>query len=298
MKIVQCVPNFSEGKDLAKVEEIVSVIKNKPGYKLISYEPDPNYNRTVVTLVGDPEAIYEAVIALVAKTTELIDLTKHHGEHPRMGAMDVIPFVPIHGITMQECVEIARKLGSELAERFNIPIFLYEEAATCSERVNLADIRRGEFEGMAKKLKNAKWQPDFGQNLHPTAGVIAVGARFPLIAYNINLGTADISIANAIAKTIRHSSGGFRYIKAGAAALEDKGIVQVTMNITNYQKTSVYRVFEAVKIEAKRYGVPILGSEIIGLIPLEALTQSLAYYLGLTDFNEKKVLEAHLIASE
>lgn len=295
MKIIQCVPNFSEGKDLEKVEEIVSVLKNKAGFKLVSYEPDPNYNRTVVTLLGEPEAILTSLIDLVGKTTSLIDLNHHLGEHPRMGAMDVIPFIPIQNIKMKECVLLANRLGKIINEKYQIPVFLYEEAATQPNRINLADIRKGEFEGMAEKLLDPNWTPDFGKNLHPTAGAVAIGARVPLIAYNINLGTSDIKIANEIAKTIRHSSGGFRYIKAGAASLEDKGIVQVTMNITNYQKTSIYRVFETVKMEARRYGVKVLGSEIVGLVPLEALVETSSYYLGLTDFNAKKVLETHLL---
>jgi len=296
LKIVQCIPNFSEGKDLEKVEEIVRVLKDREGFKLISYEPDKNYNRTVVTLLGDPYQIYDALIDLVGKTTELIDLNNHTGEHPRMGAMDVIPFVPISNIKMKECIEISKKLGKELNERYNIPIFLYEDSATCEQRENLSDIRKGEFEGMNEKIKTKEWAPDFGsQEIHPTAGVTAVGARQPLVAYNINLDTNDLTIAKAIAKTIRNISGGFRYIKAGAADLPDKNIVQVTMNITNYKKTSIYRVFETVKMEAKRYGINVLGSEVVGLVPLEALTQSLEYYLGLTDFKVEKVLETHLI---
>jgi glutamate formiminotransferase / 5-formyltetrahydrofolate cyclo-ligase len=296
MKIIQCVPNFSEGKDLDKVEEIVGVFKNKPGFKLVSYEPDKDYNRTVVTLLGDPEAIKEAVIEMVGKTTQLIDMNTQRGEHPRMGATDVIPYVPIRGIKMKECVKLANETAQMIWEKYQVPIFLYEEAATQESRVNLSDIRKGEFEGMATKIKDLSWKPDFGNaEIHPTAGVTAVGARAPLVAYNINLDTKNIKIAEEIAKTIRHSSGGFRFIKAGAAELVDKGIVQVTMNITNYKKTSIYRVFETVKMEAKRYGVQICGSEIVGLVPLEAMTESLAYYLGLTDFDVSKVLETHLI---
>jgi len=296
MKIVQCVPNFSEGKDLEKVEKIVSVFKNKEGIKLVSYEPDKDYNRTVVTLLGEPYAIKAAVIEMVGLTTELIDLNIHRGEHPRMGATDVIPFVPIKDIKMKECVKLAVETAKEINERYHIPIFLYEEAASSEARINLSDIRKGEFEGMATKIKDPVWAPDFGNSeIHPTAGATAVGARAPLVAYNVNLDTKNIKIAEEIAKTIRHSNGGFRYIKAGAAELIDKGIVQVTMNITNYKKTSIYRVFETVKMEAKRYGVTVLGSEVIGLVPLEAITDSLTYYLGLTDFDVKKVLETHLL---
>ncbi|HEY8364327.1 MAG TPA: glutamate formimidoyltransferase [Haloplasmataceae bacterium] len=295
MKIVQCVPNFSEGQDLDKVEKIVSCLKNKPGFKLVSYEPDPNYNRTVVTLLGEPYSIKNAVVEMVGLTTELIDLNHHVGEHPRMGATDVIPFIPIRNITMEECCEIAKSCAKEINEKYDIPIFLYEEAASNSDRVNLANIRKGQFEGMKEKIKLPEWYPDYGRpEIHPTAGAIAVGARFPLVAFNINLDTDNVEIANKIAKAIRYSNGGFRYIKAGPAEMKDKGIVQVTMNITNYQKTAIYRVFETVKMEAKRYGVNVLGSEIIGLVPMEALVESLEYYLGLEGFNMNKVLESHL----
>lgn len=298
MKIVQCVPNFSAGRDLQIVEEVVSCLKNKPGFKLISYEPDPNYNRTVVTLIGDPYAISDAIIEMVGATTRLIDLNHHQGEHPRMGAIDVIPFVPIANIKMKECVKIATALGKAIYEKYNIPIYLYEEAATNPKHVNLADVRRGEFEGLDKKMTDPDFFPDFGTVKHPTAGATAVGAREPLIAYNINLNTQDMRIAENIAKAIRHSNGGFRYIKAGAANIPDKGIVQVTMNITNYKKTAIYRVFETVKMEAKRYGVEVLGSEIIGLTPLAAIYESLTYYLGLTDFSKDKIIESHLLDSK
>lgn len=296
MKIVQCVPNFSEGKDLEIIEAIVSPLKNKPGFKLISYEPDANYNRTVVTLLGDPYAISEAIIEMVEQTTKYIDLNKHHGEHPRMGAIDVIPFIPIANIKMKECVKIATSLGKTINEKFNIPIYLYEEAATNPKHVNLADVRKGEFEGLDDKMKDPDFYPDFGSNSkHPTAGATAVCAREVLIAYNIDLNTTNIEIADNIAKAIRNSSGGFRYIKAGSANIPDKGIVQVTMNITNYKKTSIYRVFETVKMEAKRYGVEVLGSEIVGLTPMRALCESLAYYLGLHDFDQNKIIDTHLV---
>jgi glutamate formiminotransferase len=295
MKIVQCVPNFSEGRDKGKIEAIVSVLKNKPGFKLISYEADPSYNRTVVTLLGEPNAVKDAVIEMVGKTTELIDLNHHSGEHSRMGALDVIPFIPIKDITMEECVEVAKACAEAISTKYQIPIFLYEAAASSEARVNLANIRKGQFEGMKSKIKEKEWAPDFGKaEIHPTAGATAVGARLPLVAFNINLGTNDIEIAAKIAKAIRNSSGGFRYIKAGPAEIKEKGIVQVTMNITNYKKTSIYRVFETVKMEAKRYGVNVLGSEIIGLVPMEALVESIEYYLGLDGFSMDKVLETNL----
>ncbi len=295
MKIVQCVPNFSEGRDHLRIEEIVGVLKDKQGFKLVNYESDPSYNRTVVTLLGDPYAIKDAVIEMCGKTTELIDLNHHTGEHSRMGALDVVPFIPIKDITMEECVEIAKVCAKEINERYHIPIFLYEEAATSEARVDLANIRKGQFEGMKDKIKLPEWAPDYGvPEIHPTAGAIAVGARLPLVAFNINLATNNMEIAKAIAKAIRFSNGGFRYIKAGPAEIKEKGIVQVTMNITNYKKTPIYRVFETVKMEAKRYGVSVTGSEIIGLVPMEALVESMEYYLGLEGFNMSKVLETNL----
>ena len=296
MKIVQCVPNFSEGCNQDIINEIISPLKDKEGFKLISVEADKDYNRTVVTLLGDGMAMIDALCDFVGKAIKLIDLNIHKGEHPRMGAVDVIPFVPIKNIKMAECVNLAKSLGERIAKEYKFPVFLYEEAASSPERINLADIRKGEFAGMKEKIKQEKWAPDYGYpEIHPTAGAIAIGARKPLIAYNINLGTTDLKIARAIAKVIRHSGGGFRYVKAGAAKLAEKNIVQVTMNLTDYQGTALYQVMEAVKIEAKRYGVNVLGSEVIGMMPLEAALDSLAYYLGLSDFDAKKILETHLL---
>jgi len=293
-KIVQCVPNYSEGRDLEKVEKIVASYKNKEGVKLLSCEPDADYNRTVVTVIGDPVAVAEAVVESAGVAAEVIDMTTHSGEHSRMGALDVAPFIPIKDMTMDECVEIAVKVGEELFEKHGIPVFLYEEAATRPERTNLAKVRKGQFEGMSEKLKDPEWHPDFGKTeIHPRAGVTAVGARMPLVAYNIDLDTSNIEVGKKIAAAIRHSGGGFRYIKAGA--VETKGIIQVTMNITNYKKTSIYRVFETVKMEAKRYGVGVTGSEIVGLAPMEAFVESAEYYLGLYGFSKDKVLETHLM---
>jgi glutamate formiminotransferase len=295
-QIVQCVPNFSEGRDLEKVEAIVSVLKDREGVELVSYEPDGDYNRTVVTLLGDPKHIVEAVIELAKKTTELIDLNVHTGEHSRMGALDVVPIIPIKNISMEECVAFANEAAKRINEATGVPIFLYEEAASAPHRVNLAKVRKGQFEGMKEKIKESDWAPDFGKaEIHPTAGATAVCARLPLVAYNINLNTTDVEIANRIARAIRHSGGGFRYIKAGPAELKDRGIVQVTMNITNYKKTSIYRVFETVKMEARRYGVEVIGSEVVGLVPMEALVESIEYYLGLEGFDMDKVLETHLL---
>ncbi|GLI55098.1 glutamate formiminotransferase [Propionigenium maris DSM 9537] len=293
-KIVQCVPNYSEGRDLEKVEKIVASYKNREGVKLLSCEPDADYNRTVVTVIGDPVAVAEAVVESAGVAAEVIDMTTHSGEHSRMGAIDVVPFIPIKDMTMDECVDIAKKVGEELFQKHGIPVFLYEEAATRPERTNLAKVRKGQFEGMPEKLKDPQWHPDFGRDeIHPRAGVTAVGARMPLVAYNIDLDTSNLEIGKKIAAAIRHSGGGFRYIKAGA--VETKGIIQVTMNITNYKKTSIYRVFETVKMEAKRYGVHVTGSEIVGLAPMEAFVESAEYYLGLYGFSKDKVLETHLM---
>ena len=294
-QIVQCVPNFSEGTDLEKIEKIVAPLKNREGVKLLSVEPDSDYNRTVVNIIGEPQKVLEAVYEAIGIATKLIDLNVHRGEHLRMGATDVVPFIPIKNISMEECVELAKIMGKKLADNYDLPVFLYEEAASSKDRVNLATVRKGQFEGMKEKMKDPAWKPDFGKSEpHKTAGVTGVCARLPLIAYNINLGTDNIEIAKNIAKAIRHSSGGFRYIKAGPAELKERGIVQVTMNIVNYKKTPIYRVFETVKMEAKRYGVPVLGSEVIGSVPMEALVIGMEYYLGLEGFSMEKVLESNL----
>lgn len=296
IKIVECVPNFSEGRDKEKIEKIVAPLKNKKDVRLVNYEPDPDYNRLVVTVLGEPQAVKNAVLEAIAVATELIDMNQHEGEHLRMGATDVVPFIPIRNMSMAETVELAKEMGKAIYDHCAVPVFLYEEAASRPERKNLVTVRKGQFEGMTEKLKEADWEPDFGKReIHKTAGVTAVGARMALIAYNIDLGTDDLDIANAIARTIRQSGGGFQYIKAGGVELKEKGIVQVTMNITDYRKNPIYRVFETVKMEAKRYGVPILGSEIIGLTPLEALTETAIYYLGLHDFDSSKLIETSLM---
>lgn len=294
-KIVECVPNFSEGRDLDKIEQIVAVLRGKEGVKLLNYEADKDYNRVVVTVIGEPEAVKNAVVEAIGIAAKVIDLTTHEGQHSRMGATDVVPFIPIKNMTMNECVQLAKETGELIAEKWNIPVFLYENAATKPERQNLADVRKGQFEGMAEKLKQPEWKPDFGEpKIHPTAGVTGVAARMPLVAYNIDLDTDNVDIANKIAKVIRHSNGGFRYVKAGGVSITERGITQVTMNITDYTKTSIYRVFETVKMEAKRYGVNVLGSEVVGLVPMEALIDCAAYYLGLYNFSLEKVIESNL----
>ncbi len=294
-KIIECVPNFSEGKDLEKVEKILDVFRGRQDVKLLDYSSDENHNRSVVTVVGEPEALKKAMVEAIGKAVELIDLTKHEGQHPRMGAVDVVPFIPIKNVSVEEADKLAKEVAKEASEKFNLPFFLYEKSSTASHRENLANIRKGQFEGMAEKMKDDMWKPDFGPTtIHPTAGVTAIGARMPLVAYNINLSTNNIEIANSIAKKIRHISGGFRFVKALGIDLEDRGIVQVSMNLTDYTKTSIYRVFETVKMEAERYGVNIVGSEIVGLVPMQALVDTADHYLRLENFTMDQVLESKL----
>ena len=296
MAIVQCVPNFSEGIDLNKIEEIVNPLRGISGVKLLNYEADKDYNRLVVTVIGEPEAVKNAIFKSIGVAASTIDMNYHKGQHSRFGACDVCPFIPIKDMTMDDAVNLSKELAQMVGESYKIPVFLYECAATRGERENLATVRKGEFEGLDKKLEDTNWTPDYGVNKkHKTAGAIAIGARRPLIAYNINLDTTNIEIASKIAKTIRHSSGGYRYIKAGPVEVPERKITQVTMNLTDYTKTSMYRAFEAVKMEARRYGVNVTGSEVVGLCPMEALVDVAAYYLGLEDFTLDKVLETSLM---
>lgn len=295
--IIECIPNFSEGRREEVIEAIADEIRTVEGVRLLDYSSDGSHNRSVFTFIGGPEAVKRAAFVSCKKASELIDMTKHLGEHPRMGATDVIPLVPVKDITVEECIKLSRELGKQIAEELYIPVFLYEDSATKSERKNLAAVRKGQFEGMAKKLQDPDWTPDFGRpEIHPTAGVVAVGTRMPLIAYNINLDTSDITIANKISKSIRESSGGLRYVKAIGVMLEERNIAQVSINMTNYQKTALYKVFEMVKVEAKRYGINIVSSEIIGLTPMNALIDTAKYYLQLEDFSaDKQILENYLI---
>ncbi|MDR3142234.1 MAG: glutamate formimidoyltransferase [Tannerellaceae bacterium] len=295
-KIMECVPNFSEGRDLRKIEKIADSFRAKTGVKLLDYSSDQDHNRMVVTVAGEPEALKEAVLEAIGKAVELIDLAKHTGQHPRMGAADVVPFIPIRGCTMEEAVALSKEVAGETAKRYNLPVFLYEKSASSPKRENLATIRKGEFEGMAEKIKLAEWAPDFGPaERHPTAGTVAIGARMPLVAYNVNLGTGDLTVADAIAKKVRFVGGGLRFCKAMGVALTGRGIVQVSMNMTDYTHTALYRAFELVRIEARRYGVPVVGSEIIGLVPMEALVDTASYYLGLENFSMNQVLETRLM---
>ncbi len=293
---MECVPNFSEGRDKQKVEKIVDSFRGKDNVKLLDYSSDADHNRSVVTVVGEPEALKAAVIEAIGKAVELIDMTQHQGQHPRMGAVDVVPFIPIKEVTVEDAVALSKEVAEEVAKKYNLPVFLYEKSASAPHRENLAAIRKGEFEGMAEKIKQPEWQPNFGPaERHATAGTVAIGARMPLVAYNVNLGTDNLEIATAIAKKVRFVGGGLRFCKGMGVALEERGITQVSMNLTDYTKTAIYRAHELVRVEANRYGVPIVGAEIIGLVPMEALVDTAAYYLGLENFSMSQVLEAKLM---
>lgn len=295
-QIIECVPNFSEGRDHEKIEKIIDNFRGRKGVKLLDYSNDENHNRLVVTVVGEREPLRDAVLAAVGTAAELIDLTKHEGQHPRMGAVDLIPFIPVRNATMEECIELSKEVGAKIAELYSIPVFLYEKSASAPHRENLAAIRKGEFEGMEEKIHQPEWHPDFGpEQRHPTAGTVAVGARMPLVAYNINLNTNRLDIATAIAKRIRHINGGFRFVKAMGVDLADRGIVQVSINMTDFTRTALYRVFETVRFEAQRWGVTIAGSEIVGLVPMAALIDTAEYYLGLEDFSMAQVLESRIM---
>ncbi|MDR0994717.1 MAG: glutamate formimidoyltransferase [Tannerella sp.] len=295
-KLIECVPNFSEGRDWKKIERIADAFRARAGVKLLDYSGDADHNRMVVTAVGEPEALKEAVIESVGRAIEEIDLRKHSGEHPRMGAADVIPFIPLGGASMDEADKLAKEVGKTLGERYALPVYLYEQSASASHRQNLADVRKGGFEGLSEKMKREGWAPDFGPSLpHPSAGASAVGARQPLIAFNVYLDTSDLSIAERIAKRVRFIGGGLRYCKALPMDKPALGKVQVSMNLTDYRHTAVYQAVEMVRFEARRYGVAVTGSELIGLIPLQALVDTAAYYLGLEGFSARQVLEARLM---
>lgn len=295
-KLIECVPNYSEGRDMQKVEQIVDCFRGKKGVKLLDYQTDPNHNRCVVTVIGEPDELRDAVVASFGKAVELIDMTKHEGQHPRMGAVDVVPFIPCRNTTVEEADAVAKEVAKIVGEKYGVPCFLYEASASAPHRENLAKIRKGQFEGMAEKIHEDEWHPDFGPaDIHPTAGVVAVGARMPLVAYNVNLNTSDLSIADAIAKKVRHIGGGLRFCKAMGVELTDRHIVQVSMNLTDYTKTAVYRAHEMVRMEARRYGVEIVGAEVIGLVPMKALIDCAEYYLGIENFCETQILELRMM---
>jgi glutamate formiminotransferase/formiminotetrahydrofolate cyclodeaminase len=291
--LVECVPNFSEGRDAAKVDAIIEAMKI-PGVALLDREMDADHNRCVITLAGEREAIQEAAIRGVGKAAELIDLNQHQGAHPRMGAADVVPFIPIDGVTLEDCVAMARHVGAEIWKRYGIPVYLYEAAASRPERQNLENIRRGQFEGIRDDIAtNPARLPDFGEaRVHATAGATVVGARKALIAYNVFLSTADVEIAKKIAKAVRFSSGGLRFVK-GAGFLV-RGMAQVSMNLTDFEQTPIHRVFEFVKREAARYGVAPVSSEIVGLIPKQALEQAAEWFLQVENFDSSLILENRL----
>lgn len=291
-EIVEVIPNISEAKREDVLEKIIEPLNKLKDVYLLDIKPDKSHNRTVITMIGEGNAVIEAGRVLYKKAVEFIDMRNHKGEHPRVGAVDVFPFVPIKNVSMDYCVELSRKLAKIVWDEFKIPVYFYEESATREERKNLPDIRKGEFEGFFEKIKDPKWYPDVGEPVvHSTAGVTIIGARMPLIAYNINLGTSSIDIANKIAKAIRHISGGFRYVRAIGVMLEERNIAQVSINMTNYKKTPLFRVMEMVKSEAERYGVPVIGSEIVGLVPEEALFDVADFYLRLENFTYDQILE-------
>lgn len=299
-KLVECIPNFSEGRDRAVIDRLAAVAQSVPGVSLLDVQADEGHNRCVLTLVGSPEGMKEAAVELAKTAVSLIDLRRHNGEHPRMGAVDVIPFVPVMDVTMEECVELSRQTAERVWKEAHLPVFLYEETATAAHRENLADVRRGQFEGMPAKLKLPEWAPDYGgREIHPSAGVVAIGARKPLVAFNVNLDTDKVEVAKEIAKHIRASSGGFKGIKALGLLPVPGGRAQVSMNIVDYEAAPLYRAVEVIRMEAARWGVRVMGTELVGLTPAKALLDSAAYYLQLEDFDSRRqVLEYHLIGAE
>lgn len=295
-RIVQCVPNFSEGRNKAIIEKIVEEIRIVEDVRLLDYSMDKDHNRTVVTFIGDPDQVALAAFNACKVASKLIDMSTHTGEHPRMGSTDVIPLIPISDVTMEECVELSKELGRRIAEELNISVYLYEKSAQNLSRENLANVRRGQYEGMVNKLKEEEWTPDFGPiELNKNAGVTAVGARMPLVAFNVNLGTNDINIAKEIAKAVRASSGGFTHCKGLGIEIKERDIVQVSMNMVDYTKTPLFRVFDVIEREARRYGVNVIGSEIIGLIPMAAMIDVADYYLRIENFDHNQILEKRMM---
>jgi glutamate formiminotransferase len=295
MSSLMCVPNISEGKNLDLVEAVLNEIRNVKGVKLLDYSSDEDHNRTVITYLGEPELVLEATKAMAVKALELIDMTKHKGSHPRMGAVDVVPFIPIRGVETSEAVEIARQFGEYIGAR-GVPVYYYEDAATSPDRQSLVSIRKGEYEALEEKLKDPNWRPDEGAAaFNAKSGATVTGARFPLVAFNVNLRTTDLSIARSIAKAVRHINGGYRFVRAIGLSLEDQGMVQVSMNLTNYLKTPIPRVMETVRSEASRYGVGVAGTELIGPVPLGALDEVVRFYLQVHEFSLDQIIETALI---
>ncbi len=294
-KLMECVPNFSEGRNLEVVEKIIDEARNVEGITILDYSSDKDHNRTVLTMIGSPEQVKEAAINTAKKAAELIDMSKHEGAHPRMGATDVVPFTPVSNVTIQECVEVAKEVAEEIGS-WGIPVYLYEDAATSPGRQNLAAIRKGQYEGFFAKIKEEDWTPDYGpQEFNAKSGGTVVGARVPLVAFNINLDTPDVEIADKIAKTVRHIGGGLRFVKGIGLKLEERNQTQVSMNLVNYEKSAVYQAFEMVKMEAKRWGVNVVGSEVIGTVPMKALLDAAEYYLQIENFDIDQILEKRLL---
>jgi len=295
VRLLECVPNVSEGRDAARLNRIVGAVKTTPGIDLLDWSADPDHNRAVLTYVGEPEAVLAATQALCLEAFAAIDMRTHEGAHPRMGAVDVIPFVPLRGVSSEEAIALARRLGAWIGEQ-GVPVYYYQEAATRPERASLPDVRRGEYEGLKAKLATAEGAPDAGPALfNERSGASIVGVRFPLIAFNVNLATSDLSVARRIAEAVRFSSGGYRYVRAMGVALEGKGQVQVSTDILNYEKTPVHRILETVRSEAARYGVSVAGCELIGLAPLDAFTEAIRYYLQIHDFSSSQIIESRLL---
>jgi len=293
-EIIECVPNISEGRNKDVIEEVIENLK-QTNVKLLDYSSDPDHNRTVITFAGDRDSVKKGAVQVAKDAVRMIDLRKHTGTHPRMGSVDVIPFIPIKNVTMYDCVNLSKEVAEIISSELNVPVFLYAESATRESRRLLPEIRKGEFEGFFEKIKDPLWEPDYGpKEVHSSAGVTAVGAREFLIAYNINLNTKDINVAKRIARSIRESSGGLRFIQAKEMMLEDKGCVQVSINLLNYKKAPIYRVFEIVKMEAQRYGISVLESELVGLMPMRAALESLAYYIQLPELSEDSIVETKI----
>jgi glutamate formiminotransferase / formiminotetrahydrofolate cyclodeaminase len=292
-QLVECVPNFSEGRDAATIDAIIAAILSVPDVVVLDRESDVDHNRCVITFVGPPDAVGQAAFRSVEKAVSLIDLTKHTGAHPRLGAADVVPFIPIEGVTVEDCLRIAERTAQEIWSKLKVPVYFYEAAAKQPGRVNLENIRRGQFEALVKEMGTVPARkPDVGDAVvHPTAGAVVVGVRKFLIAYNVNLGTPDVNIAKKIAKTVRFSNGGFRYVKAMGIMLEGRNQAQVSMNLTDFEQTSMHLVYETVQREAERYGVPVVGSELVGLIPKKTLEMSAEYFLRFENFKPELVLE-------
>jgi glutamate formiminotransferase len=295
MKILLCEVNISEGKNLETIEKVKKVIEKSLKIKIIDIDSDKNHNRTVYTYIGEPQEILEATKRLADKAIELVDMSKHHGSHPRIGAVDVVPFIPVKGIETEEAIEIAREFGKYIGSK-GIPVYYYEDAATCPKRKSLVEIRRGQYEGLEEKLKDPEWIPDEGPTeFVPKTGVVITGVRFPLIAFNVNLRTDDLGIANNIVRSVRHINGGYRFVRAIGLNLTDKNMVQVSMNLTNYTKTPIHRVMETVRSEASRYGISIAGAELVGPVPMKAIEEIVKFYLQVHNFSINQIIENNLL---